>query len=153
MKEIEKKILNIIQHGFPLEKDPDAEIGRQAECGAEQAYETVQALRDKGVIRRIGGTFSADSLGCKSTLVAAKVKPELIEEVADFANGFEQITHNYRRNHEFNLWFTIIAESEKKILDIVDSVAKRDGVKDIHSLPATHNFKLKVDFYFKEKNK
>ena len=85
-----------------------------------------------------------------STLVAARVDPARIEEVAACAASFAEVTHNYEREGSYNLWFTVIAENDDCLNSIVREVADCDGVHDIHSLPAIRTFKLRVDFGFEK---
>ncbi len=148
MNKLEERILNIIQLDFPINDDPYGEIAKLADCSQQEAHNTVVSLKKQGVIRRIGGSFVAKKMGYESTLVATKVKPEYLSKVANFANQFNEITHNYERDNEFNLWFTIIANSNEKLDAIIDDIKQQQGVIKIYKLPAEKLYKLKVDFKF-----
>jgi DNA-binding Lrp family transcriptional regulator len=147
---IEKAMLEMIQTGFPISADPYAEIGAAVGCTREEAHATVIDLRRRGIIRRIGGSFAADKLGYISTLVAARVTPESLEMAAAVAGSFPEVTHNYERAANYNLWFTVIAENQPRMDEILDAVRQVPGVQAVHSLPALRTFKIKVDFKFKE---
>lgn len=149
---LQKKILDIIQQNFPLCSDPYAEIAAGAGCTREEAHTAVTALRKSGIIRRIGGSFVPAKLGYVSALAAARVEPARMDEAAALASSFPEVTHNYEREGEFNLWFTIIAASEERLNEITRQMEECDGVSSLHALPALRIFKIKVDFAFNEEN-
>ena len=149
---VEKAILELIQTGFPISADPYAEIGAAVGCTREEAHGMVVDLRHRGVIRRIGGSFAADKLGYISTLVASRVDPERLGAAAAVAGSFPEVTHNYERAANYNLWFTVIAEHQARMDEILDAVRAVPGVQAVHSLPALRTFKIKVDFKFKEES-
>jgi len=151
MDQIDKNILNIIQTGFPIAARPYAVIGGQVGLSEDEAYDRIMRLKDEKIIRRIGATFDSRKLHFTSTLCACKCPPEKLEEVAAIVSSFPQVTHNYERNHAYNLWFTVIAESEEKLQAILDQVAERGGIDKVRSMPALHIIKIKVDFQFKDK--
>ena len=149
---LEKKILDTIQTDFPLSADPYGDIGREVGCGKEEAYNSILELRRRGVIRRIGGIFAADSLGYESCLVAARVAVGNIEEAASRAGLYPEVTHSYERDSDYNLWFTIIAKGPEKTKKILDDVRECDGVEAVHALPAIRTFKIRVNFGFGDGN-
>lgn len=144
----ERAILDIIQCGFPLAADPYAEIGAQVGCTGEDAQAITQALRQRGLIRRLGGSFDSRRLGYHSVLVAARVAPEQLEAVAVAVGDYPEVTHNYQRDHDYNLWFTVIAETPERLQQILDDLRARPGVLALHGLPAVRTFKIRVDFAF-----
>lgn len=152
LSSIEEKILNRIQTDFPLSADPYGDIGREVGCKREDAHAAVVELRRRGIIRRIGGIFAADSLGYESCLVAARVVPGSIEEAASRVGRYPEVTHSYERDSEYNLWFTIIAEGPERTKRILDDVRECDGVEAVHALPAIRTFKIRVDFDFGDEN-
>ena len=151
MDQIDKEILNIIQTDFPVAARPYAVIGEKVGISEDDAFERIMRLKDEQIIRRIGATFDSRKLHFTSTLCALKCPPEKLEEVAAIVNGFPQVTHNYERNHAYNLWFTVIAESEEKLQAILDEISERGGVDKVRSMPASRIIKIKVDFRFKDK--
>ena len=147
---IEAAILQRIQTDFPLSADPYAEIGAAVGCAREEAHAAVARLRERGVIRRIGGSFVAGGMGYVSALVAARVDPEQLEAAAALAGSFPEVTHNYERAHAYNLWFTVIAENQARLNEILARVRRHPGVRALHPLPALRTFKIRVDFAFDE---
>ena len=153
MDQLDKDILNIIQTDFPLAAHPYAVIGERVGLSEDEAYDRIMRLKDEKIIRRIGATFDSRKLHFTSTLCALKCPPEKLEAVAAIVGSFPQVTHNYERNHTYNLWFTVIAESQERLQAILDEISERGGVDKVRSMPAKKLIKIKVDFKFKDKKK
>ncbi len=145
MDSIDKKILNIIQANFPITKRPYEEIGKKIGISEEEVFQRVIKLYEAGIIRRIGATFNSHALGYASTLCAAKVPEDKLEDFVKEINNFYQVTHNYLREHEYNVWFTFIDISMEEIEKKLKMVAEKTGVRDILNLPAKRLFKVRVD--------
>ena len=107
---------------------------------------SVRKLKKSGIIRRIGGNFSPEKLGFQSTLCAAKVPNEKIDLFCDVVNAYDGVTHNYQRNHHYNVWFTFIAPTMDDIKSNLEQIKQKTGLKQILNLPATHVFKIKALF-------
>lgn len=142
---LDRKLLDIIQSNFPLESRPYAVLGEKLDISETEAYERVQRMKKDGVIRRIGANFQSSKLGFVSTLCAAKVPPEIFDFVMERLNAEPGVTHNYERDHEYNIWFTLISPSRKNELKTIDSISRDTGIT-IYNLPASRMFKIKVDF-------
>ena len=147
MTALEEKILDTIQDAFPLEERPYkvlADLFNEQGCVGsvteQQVFEAVEGLRNSGVIRRIGGVYDSRRLGFISRLCAGKVSD--IEKFAAVVNEIPAITHNYVRSHEFNVWFTIIAQSEDEIRAVVDKLCAQTDLHDVHVLSVTKKFKI-----------
>ena len=144
----DRLILNEIQRNFPVTRRPFLALGRKLKLREKEVMERVQRLKDVGIIRRIGASFSAKAVGFSSTLCAARVPPVKIEEFVSVVNTYPGVTHNYEREGEFNIWFTLIAPSRKRIEQILIQISRKTGVKDILDLPALKTYKISVDFNF-----
>ncbi len=144
-KKLETRVLEIIQQNFPVASRPYEELARQLDSTEDEVFEAVQSLRKKGIIRRLGGSFDSRKVGYKSTLVALSVPKDRLEEVVEFVNSYPGVTHNYEREGKYNVWFTLIAESEKAIERTIEEIKARTGAP-VLNLPAKHMFKIKVDF-------
>ncbi|UCD58809.1 MAG: Lrp/AsnC family transcriptional regulator [Candidatus Hydrogenedentota bacterium] len=145
MRKLEQRVLEIIQQKFPIASRPYEELARQLGVTEDEAFGAVESLCRKGVIRRLGGSFDSRKVGYKSTLVALSVPESRLEEIVQIVNSYPGVTHNYEREGEYNVWFTLIAESEKEIERNIEEIKGRTGVATLN-LPATHLFKIKVDF-------
>jgi DNA-binding Lrp family transcriptional regulator len=146
LDELDRAILNEIQSHFPLVYRPYAEVARRVGASEKEVLRRVKAMHDSGVIRRIGANFTSRKLGYTSTLVAAQVPPQQLERFIQAVNHYPGVTHNYLRRHRYNVWFTLIAESENRLSQILAEISHETGVKEILSLPARQIFKIKVDF-------
>ena len=146
---MDKKILNLLQGNIQLESRPFQLIGQQLGIGEEQVISRLQQLKECGYIRKIGAFFNSDKLGYQGTLVALRVKPELMEETAIFINQFPGITHNYQREGRYNLWFTLITPNDRLRQDILEQIRGLAGVEDAMDLSARRKYKVNVQFNLK----
>ncbi len=147
---LDQRILGRIQSDFPLSHEPYAALARIVACSPAEAHERVLYLRAAGIIRRIGGSFAAQPLGYVSTLVAGRVDPACLEAAAARAGEFPEVTHNYEREDDYNLWFTVIAADRERLRRILRTVRAVPGVQALHDLPALRLFKINVDFRFED---
>jgi len=145
MDETDKKILNMLQDDFPLEPEPFRVIGIRAGISEEEVLNRVSALKEKGVIRRIGAVFHPGKLGYASTLCAAIVPADRVDFFSAIVNGYPGVTHNYERDHEYNIWFTLIAPSEPELEKTLEDIRARTGMK-ILSMRAVQTFKIDARF-------
>ena len=141
-----KKILNSIQMDFPIHPRPYKVIAEKLGLEEDELIQRVSQMKEKMLIRRIGGNFSPDRLGYHSTLCAAQVPEDKLELFTSTVNEFPGVTHNYRRDHKFNVWFTFIAPSVETIESNLKAIAYKTGVTTILNLPATHVFKISANF-------
>jgi DNA-binding Lrp family transcriptional regulator len=148
MDSIDKRLLNIIQDDFPLCEQPFKALGEMLGITGEEAVRRTKALAEAGIIRKISPSFDSKKLGYVSTLAAAKVPAEKLEETVEVINSYPEVTHNYGRDFDYNLWFTIICESGERLESIIEEIKAKTGISDIHSLPAERTFKIKVGFEF-----
>jgi len=146
MDELSRKVLNRIQSGFPLVSRPYQALAEELGVEEAEVLECVRRLKAEGIIRRIGAVFDSQKLGFYSTLVAMRVPEERVEEVAGVVNTYPGVTHNYLRPAEYNLWFTLTAESPERVEEILQEISRCTGIQDWLNLPAERLFKIRVDF-------
>ena len=146
MDDKDRAILNEIQSDFPISSRPYHEVGKRIDLSESEVFERVKKLKRDGVIRRIGGNFDSRRLNFRSTLCAAKVPKEDVEDFVRVVNAYPGVTHNYLRNHDYNVWFTFIAPSMSHIEGALEEISMTSGVTEIVNLPAMKRFKIKVDF-------
>ena len=146
MDNIDRAIINEIQSDFPIAERPFQELGDRFELTEDEVLGRVKSLKEEGVIRRIGGNFNSRKLNFTSTLCAAKVPENRLDNFVEAVNRYPGVTHNYLRNHEYNVWFTFIAENMAYIDNALKEISSETGVKEIRNLPAVRMFKIKVDF-------
>ena len=107
MDKLDTEILNEIQWKFPLVAKPFDEIARKFEISPDEVKEKLIQLKRKGVLRQLSAIFDTRKLGYTSSLVAMEIEPDKLEHVAHQINKHPGVSHNYEREHEFNLWFTL----------------------------------------------
>jgi len=144
--EIDRAILNRIQSDFPITTRPYLSIAQNLHLSEDQVIRRIKRLKKKGIIRRIGGNFAPEKLGFVSTLCAAKVSRDKISSFARAVNRYPGVTHNYRRDNKYNIWFTFIAQSMDEIKNNLENISQETGVKGIINLPATKMYKIKAHF-------
>lgn len=142
----DKAIINRIQSDFPIDARPYRVIALELELEEKDVIHRVKAMKDQGIIRRMGGNFVPHKVGFVSTLCAAKVPEDKIDDFAAVVNRYTGVTHNYQRENNFNIWFTFIAESREEITRNLDQISKETGVETILNLPATKVFKIRAQF-------
>jgi len=142
----DRAILNIIQTRFPLASRPYAAMAAEVGLSEAEVLTRVAALKAIGLIRRIGGIFASDKMGFSSTLVALKVAEAKIEAVAFAVSAYPDVTHNYQRAHEFNLWFTLVCQTPAEMEQILNKIMQLEGVLKLRNLPALRLFKIGVNF-------
>ena len=147
LDDTDKQLLNLMQGRFPLDPRPFARVAELAGLGEDDVLERVRYLLDKRIIREITPIFDTRAFGYASMLVAAKVDPAHPHRAAQFINSHPGVTHNYLREHDFNLWFTIAVEPDSRLgLDgTLDVMAERTGASSIRQLPTLKLFKIRMD--------
>lgn len=146
MDETDREIINAIQSAFPIAARPYRDLAEQLDLSEADVLDRVRRLKEAGIIRRIGGNFNSSRLNFTSTLCAAKVPEEGVDRFVEVVNRYAGVTHNYLRNHAYNVWFTFIAPSMGHIEAALQDISRETGVEDICNLPAVRMFKIKVDF-------
>lgn len=146
----DRKVLTIIQSGFPIAPRPYEVIGEQVGLTEAEALATVRSLKERKIIRRLGANFNSKGLGWRSTLCAAKVPEDQIESFVTEVNSHTGVTHNYLRDHTFNIWFTFIGPNWDAVVATLAEITEKTGI-EILNLPATELYKIKVDFNLTEK--
>jgi DNA-binding Lrp family transcriptional regulator len=147
LDDVDRKLLNLMQGSFPIARRPYRHV---AELGGMQEAEVmsrVQRLLDKRIIRQVTPIFDTRALGYSSMLVAAKVDPQHPHRAAQVINEHPGVSHNYLRNHEFNLWFTIATEPDSTLglEGTLEVLAKEAGAESVRQLPTLKLFKIRMD--------
>lgn len=139
-------MINTIQTDFPITERPYQEIGDRLKISEGEIIDRIRRLKKQGVIRRIGGNFNTKKLNFTSTLCAAKVAKNELDQFVRIVNRYPGVTHNYLRNHGYNVWFTFIAPTMEEIDLCLEEISRLTGIKEIINLPAIKMFKIRVEF-------
>ncbi len=147
LDERDKRLLNLMQGSFPITERPYQHVAAQAGMTEQEAMTRVRELIDERIIRQVTPIFDTRALGYSSMLVAAKVDPENPWRAANVINEHPGVSHNYLRNHEFNIWFTIATEPGSPLgLDgTLEVLAREAGAGSIRQLPTLKLFKIRMD--------
>jgi DNA-binding Lrp family transcriptional regulator len=146
MDALDRQLLDLLQESLPLVPRPFAALGRELGLGEDEVLSRTQRLKESGIIRQIGPIFSSRRLGYRSTLVAFRVEPERLEEVAALISAHPGVSHNYSRNHFYNLWFTLTLPPHQDVEDEIARLAEEGHIDDYLNLPSLRLFKLGVHF-------
>jgi DNA-binding Lrp family transcriptional regulator len=146
MDSIDKKILNIIQKDFPVVAEPFKAVAEKLGLGEAEVLRRIKNLKDEGIIRRIGAVFDSKKMGFVSTLCAARVPEEKLKSFVEVVNSYAGVTHNYRRSHEYNVWFTFIAPDEETLKRSLSEIQDKTGITDVVSMSAARTFKIDATF-------
>ncbi len=146
MDDSDRKILGTIQSDFPLSRRPYRDLSDRLGLSEEEIFGRVERLKKNGIIRRIGGSFDSRCLGFTTTLCAAKVPDNRITLFVEEVNKYPGVTHNYLREHEYNVWFTLVVTDRREVDRLIGEIIRSTGVREVINLPATRTFKVLVDF-------
>jgi len=147
LDDLDRRLLNLMQGSFRLEPRPYAAVARDAGVSEEEAMSRVGRLVDERIIREITPIYDTRALGYSSMLVAAKVDAEHPHRAAQVINEHPGVSHNYLRNHEFNLWFTLAVEEHSRLglQGTLDVLQRLTGAESIRQLPTLKLFKIRMD--------
>ena len=144
MDVLDKEILNEIQWIFPLVPQPYEEMAKKFQISDEELMQRLVLLKKTGVIRQLSAIFDTRKLGYKSALIAMSIEPEKLDHIANQVNKHPGVSHNYERNHEYNLWFTLAVPPGSDLKTEVDKFSKLSGIKKTRLLPTIKLFKIGV---------
>ncbi|MBV9797078.1 MAG: AsnC family transcriptional regulator [Solirubrobacterales bacterium] len=147
LDDLDKRLLNLMQGAFPIAPQPYAHVAAEAGIAEQEAMARVKHLLEARIIRQVTPIFDTRALGYSSMLVAAKVDPENPWRAARIINEHPGVSHNYLRNHEFNIWFTIATEPDSPLgLDrTLEVLGEAAGAESIRQLPTLKLFKIRMD--------
>ena len=145
MEDLTEKLLNDFQRNFPLNPMPFEQIAKALNTSTEVVIEKLKELQAKGAVSRVGPVFSPNTVGV-STLAAMAVPAEQLERVAEQVSAYQQVNHNYEREHTFNLWFVATAENQEMLKETLDSIEKQTNYK-VLSLPLVKEYHIDLGFH------
>ncbi|HWD70082.1 MAG TPA: AsnC family transcriptional regulator [Solirubrobacteraceae bacterium] len=147
LDDLDKRLLNLMQGSFPIASRPYQHVAAAAGISEQEVLTRVQHLLDERIIRQVTPIFDTRALGYSSMLVAAKVDPENPWRAANIINEHPGVSHNYLRNHEFNIWFTIATEPDSPLglEQTIMRLGELAGAESIRELPTLKLFKIRMD--------
>jgi DNA-binding Lrp family transcriptional regulator len=147
LSDMDRKLLNQMQGSFPLDQRPYLRVAEALGITEEQVLADIQRLLKDRIIRQVTPIYDTRALGYGSMLVAAKVDAEHPWAPAKIINSHPGVSHNYLRNHEFNMWFTLAVEKDSKLglQGTLDVLQEKTGAESIRQLPTLQLFKIRMD--------
>ncbi|WP_457756261.1 siroheme decarboxylase subunit alpha [Thermodesulfatator indicus] len=150
MDQKDKILLTEIQKRFPLESAPYQSLARKLSISEEEVITRLNKLKKAGILRQIGAIFNPHALGYQTSLVAAAVPEEKFSQAADVINAFPGVSHNYLRNHFYNMWFTIAVPPNEPFEETLAELIKKAGVSRFLILPIKRIFHIAVVYDLNE---
>lgn len=144
MDAVDQHLLNEMQDRFPLIREPFAELAARAETTEADVIERLQGMRASGVLRQVSPIFDTKALGYSTSLVAMRVPEDRLDAAAEIVNAHPGVSHNYKRTHEFNMWFTIAVPAGSDLQAHVDALHAAAGAVSTRMLPTLRLFKIGV---------
>lgn len=141
---LEKALLDGFQKEFPLEPRPFRAIAERLGCDEDAVLDLLGRMKDAGLITRVGPVFAPHRAGA-STLAAMAVPIERLDEVATLVSEYEEVNHNYEREHSFNLWFVLAAPDAARVAEVLEEIAERTGIP-VMDLPLEEAFHIDLGF-------
>jgi len=147
LDDVDRRLLNLMQGSFPIAARPYRHVAELGGVAEEEVMNRVKRLLEKRIIRQVTPIFDTRALGYSSMLVAAKVDPEHPHRAAQVINEHPGVSHNYLRNHEFNLWFTIATEPDSRLglEGTLEVLAEQAAAESVRQLPTLKLFKIRMD--------
>ena len=146
LDQTERILVNLMQTAFPLEREPFASLGEKLGLSEAEILSQAQALRENNIIRILGPVFNSRALGYQSTLVAMRVSEDNIENAAGIISQHPGVGHNYERDHQYNLWFTLAIRGDHDLQEALQEFDQQIHPESMFELPATKLFKIRLFF-------
>lgn len=144
LDDLDRELLNAVQWDFPLEPAPFAVLAHRLGIPEPEVRERIQRVKDAGVLRQLSAIFDTRALGYSSSLIAAKVDAERVDDAAAVVNEHPGVSHNYKRNHAYNLWYTIAVPPGDSLDEHIDRLHRASGALVTRKLPTLTLYKIGV---------
>ena len=140
----DRVLIDGFQSGFPLQPNPFDAVGETLETDPADALERLKQLLDRGIVRRFGAVLNPPVIG-SSTLAAVQAPMERFDAIARVINGYDQVNHNYRREHAWNMWFVVTAATQDRRDRILAEISERSGC-EVLNLPMLTDYYIDLEF-------
>jgi DNA-binding Lrp family transcriptional regulator len=139
MDSLDRKIINLLQKGFPLSEQPYLEVAEQLGIEESVLIQRLSGLLENKTLSRFGPMYDAQKLGGAFSLVAIRVPDDDYDRVTEIVNSFPEVAHNYRRDHDLNMWFVLATDSPEKIDAVNSQIEKKSGLK-VYNMPKLEEY-------------
>ena len=144
LDDVDNELLNAVQWDFPLEPRPFAVLGERLGIPEAEVRERITKVKELGVLRQLSAIFDTRALGYGSALVAAQIDPDRVDEAAAVISAHPGVSHNYKRNHRYNLWYTVAVPPGDSVEEHVDVLHRESGAIVTRKLPTLKLYKIGV---------
>lgn len=144
LSQLEQDIINRYQKGFPLCSRPYKVIADELNSSEDDVISAILTLDKAGMLSRVGAVFNHKKAG-SSTLAALAVPEDELDDIAEIVNQFEQVNHNYGREHHYNLWFVVTAHDDHALTDVINSIERLTGYQ-VLVLPMEASYHIDLAF-------
>jgi len=145
MDDLDRQLINRLQDGIPVCERPYLQLSDELGVSEESLVGRVKALLDAGVLSRFGPMIDTGVLGGGVTLAAMQVPEEKLPDVIGLINGYDEVAHNYQREHDLNLWFVIATEKPEQVRAVIGEIEQRSG-HPVYDLPKQEEYALNLRF-------
>ena len=139
MDNVDRKIINVLQTGFPLSEEPYAEVATDLGIKEQELLTRLSNLLEDKTLTRFGPMYDAQKLGGAFSLVAIQVPEDDFEKVAEVVNSYSEVAHNYHRDHQFNMWYVLATETPEQIAEVNQDIEQRTGLK-VFNMPKLEEY-------------
>lgn len=143
LNDTDRAIVNRLQDGLPIEERPFETVAGELGIGEAELLERLQHLLDEGTLSRFGPMYHAERLGGAFCLAALAVPDRRFDEVAETVNGFDEVAHNYRREHELNMWFVLATEDPERVQSVIAEIEAATGL-EVHDFPKLEEYFVRL---------
>ena len=129
MDELDRRIVNHLQGGFPLDREPFKTVSASLGIPEQTLIDRIEHMRSRGILTRFGPLYQIEHMGGRFTLAAMSVPACDFDRVAAIVNAYPEVAHNYEREHALNMWFVLATEDERSIAPLVASIERESGYR------------------------
>ncbi|MDQ7090574.1 MAG: AsnC family transcriptional regulator [Methylococcales bacterium] len=139
MDDIDKKIINELQGGFPICESPYQVVASQLGLTETVLIERLKQLLASGILSRFAPLYHAEKMGGALTLAAVKAPTDNFDAIAKIINAFPEVAHNYERDHILNMWFVIASENPERIQEVIHAIEEQTGL-EVYNMPKINEY-------------
>ncbi len=131
---INRDIINTLQYGFPISDNPYKEVAEALKIPESELIQRIKSLLDSGLLTRFGPLFNAEKMGGALSLCAMETPQAEFERVTQQVNDFDEVAHNYQRDHRMNMWFVLAVESLDEKIKTLEKIEQETGYR-VYDMP------------------
>jgi len=139
LTDTDKTIINHLQGGFPIDENPWQILSDRLHIDSATLIERIKLMQEAGLISRFGPLYHAEKMGGGLTLAAMKVDTDQYEDITEIVNSFDEVAHNYERDHELNMWFVVATETEQQVEQVIEKIQQQTGIR-VYNMPKQQEF-------------